>query len=140
MWVEISLFLFLAVCAVFDGLQRQIPLAAVWLGMLMAICLRMGGIIGEGNLLSAALALVPGTMIFLLAFLTKEKIGYGDGWVLLMIGLFTDFSRCFLILLTGLLAESLVVLVMLVLRKVRRDKEIAFCPFLLLGMGVLLWF
>lgn len=140
MWVEIFLFFFLAVCAVFDGLQKQIPLAAVWLGMLTAVCLRVGGVMGEVSLPSVALSLVPGAAFFLLGFVTGEKVGYGDGWVLLMIGLFLDLPRCFCILLTGLLMESLAALILLAFRKVRRDKEIPFCPFLLLGMGVLLCF
>lgn len=140
MWVEILLFFFLAVCAVFDGLQKQIPLAVVWLGMLTAICLRIGGVMGEGSLLSVALSLVPGAAFWLLSFVTREKVGYGDGWVLLMIGLFLDLPRCFLILLAGLLIESMAALVLLVFRKIRRDKEIPFCPFLLLGMGVMLCF
>lgn len=140
MWVEIILFCFLAVCAVFDGLQKQIPLAVVWLGMLSAICLRAGGVMGEVNLLSVALSLVPGAVFFLLGFISREKVGYGDGWVLLMMGLFLDLPRCFLILLTGLMIESAAALILLVFRKVRRDKEIPFCPFLLLGMGVVLCF
>lgn len=140
MWVEIFLFFFLAVCAVFDGLKKQIPLAVVWLGMLTAICLRVGGVMGEARLFSVALSLVPGAAFFLLGFVTREKVGYGDGWVLLMIGLFLDFPRCFLILLAGLLIESVAALVLLVFRKIQRDKEIPFCPFLLLGMGVMLCF
>lgn len=138
MWVEIFLFIFLAVCAVFDGLQKKIPLAAVWLGMLTAICLRAGGMMGEVDLLSAALSLVPGAIFFLLSFVTREKVGYGDGWVLLMIGLFLDLPRCFLILVAGLLIESVAALVLLALKKIQRNKEIPFCPFLLLGMGVML--
>lgn len=140
MWVEIFLFFFLAVCAVFDGLKKQIPLAVVWLGMLTAICLRVDGVMGEASLFSVALSLVPGAAFFLLGFVTREKVGYGDGWVLLMIGLFLDFPRCFLILLAGLLIESVAALVLLVFRKIQRDKEIPFCPFLLLGMGVMLCF
>ncbi len=137
MWIEIFLFIFLAVCAVFDGLQKQIPLVAVWLGILTAICLRAGGMMGEINLPAVALSLLPGAAFFLLGFITREKVGYGDGWVLLMIGLFLDLSRCFFILLAGLLIESAVALVLLALCKIRRGKEIAFCPFVLLGMGLI---
>lgn len=140
MWIEIILFLFLAVCAVFDSLQKQIPLAVVWLGMLAAVCLRANGFMGENGMVSAALSLIPGAGFFLLSFLTREKVGYGDGWVLLMIGLFSDFSRCFLILLIGLFLESAVAVVLLALKKIQRDKEIPFSPFLLLGMGVTLCF
>lgn len=140
MWVEIVLFLFLAVCAVFDGLERQVPLAAVWLGMLTAVCLRIGGAMGETSIISAVLSLLPGMGFFLLSFLTGEKVGYGDGWVLLMIGLFLGVYRCFLILLVGLLAESSLAIVLLVFGKIKRDREIPFLPFLLLGMGVVVCF
>lgn len=138
MWVDILLFLFLALCSLFDGLRKQIPLAVVWLGMLTAVCLRMNGIMGEEGVTAAALSLIPGAGFFLLSFLTREKVGYGDGWVLLMIGLFSGFSRCFLILLIGLLLESTVAVILLMLKKIQRDNEIPFSPFLLLGMGVML--
>lgn len=140
MWIEIVLFLFLAVCAVFDGFSRQIPLAVVWLGMLTAVCLHIDGVMGETSLMAVVLSLIPGAGFFLLSFLTKEKVGYGDGWALLMIGLFTGIYRCFLILLLGLMAESVVAVVLLAIGKVKRDREIPFLPFLLLGMGVVVCF
>ncbi len=136
MWIELLLFLFLAVCAVFDGLYRQIPLAVVWLGMLTAVCLQLYGGMGEAEVLAAAISLIPGLGFFLLSFLSGEKVGYGDGWALLMIGLFLGAYRCFLTLLVGLLVESAVAVVLLMLRKIKRDREIPFVPFLLLGMGV----
>lgn len=140
MWVEILLFLFLSVCAVFDGLRRQVPLAVVWLGMLTASCLRVNGFMGEAGVTGTLLSLIPGMGFLLLSFLTREKVGYGDGWVLLMIGLFSGFFQCFLILLIGLLLESTVAVILLALKKIQRDKEIPFSPFLLLGMGVTLCF
>ena len=140
MWVDILLFLFLSVCAVFDGLRKQIPLVVVWLGMLTAVCLRANGIMGEDGVTAALFSLIPGMGFFLLSFLTREKVGYGDGWVLMMIGLFSGFSRCFLILLIGLLMESVAAVILLAFKKIQRDKEIPFSPFLLLGMGVTLCF
>lgn len=140
MWVEIVLFLFLAVCAVFDGLRRRVPMAAVWLGMLVAAGLRACGAMGDTSLMAAALSLLPGAGFFLLSFLTGEKVGYGDGWTLLMIGLFLGAYRCFLILLVGLTAESIVAAALLAIGKIKRDREIPFLPFLLLGMGVVVCF
>ena len=140
MWIEIVLFLFLAVCAVYDGFSRRVPLAVVWIGMLTAVCLQIGGAMGETNIVSAALSLLPGAGFFLLSFLTREKVGYGDGWTLLMIGLFLGAYRCFLILLVGLMAESVAAVVLLVIGKIKRDREIPFLPFLLLGMGVVVCF
>jgi len=140
MWVETVLFLFLAVCAVSDGIWKKIPLAVVWLGILAAVILRLAGATGETSWMAAGLSFAPGVMFWLLSFLSGEKVGYGDGWVLLMIGLFLGAGRCFLILFAGLLAESLAVLILLAFRKVHRDGEVPFVPFLLLGMGVVVCF
>lgn len=140
MWIEFVLFLFLAVCAVFDGLYKQIPLVVVWLGMFAAVCLQIYGAMGEISMFTVAVSLLPGAGFFLLSFFSREKVGYGDGWVLLMIGLFLGVYQCFLILLVGLLAESAVAIVLLAFRKVQRDREIPFSPFLLLGLGVVVCF
>lgn len=140
MWVEFVLFLFLAVCAVFDGLYKHIPLIVVWMGMLVAVCLQINGAMGETGVLAAALSLLPGLGFFLLSFFSGEKVGYGDGWALLMIGLFLGAYRCFLILFAGLLMESVTAIALLALRKIQKDGEIPFLPFLLLGMGVVVCF
>lgn len=140
MWIEIVLFLFLAVCAVFDGFSRRVPLAVVWLGILTAACFQINGAMGETSLVAVVLSLLPGAGFFLLGFLTREKVGYGDGWTLLMIGLFVGAYRCFLILLVGLMAESAVAIVLMAIGKIKRDREIPFLPFLLLGMGVVVCF
>ncbi len=136
MWIEMTLFLFLAICAVSDGIWKRVPLAVVWLGMLTAVLLRLEGAMGESSWLSVGLSLAPGMMFWMLSFISGEKVGYGDGWVLLMIGLFLGAGRCFLVLMTGLMAESFVVLVLLAFRKVRGDGEVPFVPFLLMGLGV----
>lgn len=139
MWVEILLFCVLGICAVWDGIRKEIPLAVVWAGMTAALILRACGVMGEGAWISVVPAVLPGAAFWLLSFMTREKVGYGDGWVLMMIGLFAGLQRCFLILLAGLAAESAVALILLAAGKTTRDREIPFVPFLLFGMGVIVW-
>ena len=136
MWVEALLFFFLGICAVFDGMEKKIPLAVIWLGIIIAIVLRAQGITGEKSWFDIGMAVLPGMMFWMLSFVTREKVGYGDGWMLVMIGLFTGLWKCFLILLVGLVSESLVVLVLLAIKRVSRNRQIPFAPFLLFGMGV----
>lgn len=136
MWVEIFLFLFLGICAVCDGVEREIPLAVVWMGIIAAIALHVQGLTGDKSWLAVAISVLPGVMFWMLSFVTGEKVGYGDGWMLVMIGLFTGLWKCFLILLIGLMSESLLVLILLAVRKISKDRQIPFAPFLLLGMGV----
>lgn len=139
MRVEILLFLFLGVCALWDGIKKEIPLAVVWIGILTAIILHRVDAASEETWVTMGISLLPGIMFWMISFMTKEKVGYGDGWVLIMIGLFAGLIRCFLILLTGLIAESVILLILLIFRKVNKDGEVPFVPFLLLGLGVITW-
>ncbi|MCM1121121.1 MAG: prepilin peptidase [Eubacterium sp.] len=136
MWIEIFLFLLLGICAVIDGIKREIPIVVVWLGIAAAVILRLQGTIGEGSWRLAVLSVIPGVIFWMLSLVTGEKVGYGDGWLLVMIGLFAGLWKCFLILLIGLLAESVAMLVLLAVRRISRDHRVPFAPFLLLGMGV----
>lgn len=136
MWVEILLFFLLAICAVCDGLEKKIPLAVVWIGIVVAIVMKVQGMPGEWSWLSITLSVLPGIIFWILSLITDEKVGYGDGWILIMIGSFMGLWRCFLILLIGLVSESLVVLILMVFRRISRDRQIPFAPFLLFGMGV----
>ena len=136
MWIGILLFVLLGICAVFDGIQREIPLVVVWLGMIAAIVLHIQGLVGNQTWQAVVLSAIPGVMFWILSFITGEKVGYGDGWVLIMIGLFMGLWKCFLILMIGLISSSLVVLILLALKRVSRNYQFPFAPFLLFGVGV----
>ncbi len=139
MWVNITAFAFLGICALFDGIKREVPLVVIWIGIMTACVLQIKGAMGETSWPLVLLSMSPGICFWLLSFLTGEKVGYGDGWLLLMVGLFLGFEGCFLTLLLGLVAESVAVLILLGLKKIKRDEEVAFAPFLLVGMGLVLW-
>ena len=136
MWIEIFLFVFLGICAVCDSVERNIPLAVVWLGIITAIVLRVQGLAGNVTWQSAALSIIPGVMFWMLGFVSGEKVGYGDGWMLIMIGLFVGLWECFLILMIALVSGSVVVLILLAAGRVSKDFQLPFAPFLLFGMGV----
>lgn len=138
MWIKMLLFLLLGICALWDGIKKEIPLAVVWGGVSAAVVLHLEGVMGEETWLSLGFSFLPGIFFWMLSFMTREKVGYGDGWVLLMIGLFIGFVECFLVLMIGLMAESMILLVLLVFRKVHKDGEIPFVPFLLLGLGAVM--
>ena len=139
MWVNIILLVFLALCALWDGFKKEIPLVVVWIGIAAAVIMHASGII-EGTRLSIGISVLPASIFWIISFVTREKIGYGDGWVLLMIGLYVGFMKCVLILMAALVLESIILLVLLVLGKIHKDEEVAFVPFLLLGLGVVLCF
>lgn len=136
MWIESILSFFLIICALWDGYKKEVPLIVVWGGMLAAVILRAAGVMGERTWVILGGAFLPGVIFWIISFMTREKVGYGDGWVLMMIGLFVGGTRCFLILMLSLMMESVILLLLLAFRKIRRDAEVPFVPFLLLGLGV----
>jgi len=136
MWIEIVLFVFLGICAIWDVREKEIPLTVVWIGIAAAAILRISGATGDGTWWAAVSSLFPGVMFWVLSFVTREKVGYGDGWMLIMTGLFVGLWKCFLVLLIGLAAESMMALVLLAVKRITKDREIPFAPFLLLGLGV----
>lgn len=139
MWVKILLFGLLGICAVYDGIHKEIPLVIVWLGIAAAIVLHIQGLSGNRTWWEAALSLIPGAAFWMLGFITGGKVGYGDGWILIMIGLFVGAWKCCLTLMVGLISSSLMVLVLLAVQKVSGNHQLPFAPFLLLGMGVTVW-
>jgi leader peptidase (prepilin peptidase)/N-methyltransferase len=83
-------------------------------------------------------ALLPGVIFWAISYVTREKVGYGDGWVLLMIGLFIGAAKCIAVLVAALLAETVCLILLLAMRKIHRDDEVPFVPFLLIGLGVIM--
>lgn len=130
-------FIIVCICAIFDIRKREIPFKAVIIGGVIG-CGNCFLQISEGNLLAGemGLALLPGCFFLFLSLVSGEKVGYGDGLLLAVVGLFIGFYRCLLILCISLLLLSVTALVLLVFHKVHRNSRLPFVPFLAAGMGV----
>ena len=74
-----------------------------------------------------------GLALLFLGFVTREDIGYGDGVLVLVMGMSLGFWPSFLSLLLALGISALAGGFLLVFRKVKRNYRIPFAPFLLLG-------
>ena len=82
-------------------------------------------------------AVLPGVLLLLLAFLTREGIGYGDGAAVAVLGLWTNGWFARMAAAAGImLAGGYGVFCLLKKRK----ELIPFLPFLLLGMEVVLFY
>ncbi len=130
-------FMIVCICGVSDMRKRTIPLAAVVLGGLLGLGIDVWQM-SKGNISfgEVGLAVLPGCFFLLVSFLSREKVGYGDGLLLVVVGLFTGFYRCMVMVSIGLLLLSVTALVLLVLHKVHRNSKLPFVPFLAAGMGV----
>lgn len=139
MWIVTVLFFFLLICTITDCRKREIPFIIVCIGIFTAFILHVAGMISWTNPIAIGTAAIPGGFFWILSFVSKEKVGYGDGWLLLMIGMFVGYERCILTLMFALVLESLVALPLLVMHRIKKDGELAFAPFLLIGVGITAW-
>ena len=83
--------------------------------------------------------LLPGIFILVLAKITREAVGYGDGLILLFIGPSLGFWECIGIFFIGLLGVFLAAVLVALFFGRKKGLEIPFIPFLLTGLAVTLW-
>lgn len=134
--VGAMLFVFLGLAAYFDCRFRRIPWSVLGMGAIfMIICNILQWKEFKMEILPAVL---PGMFLLMLAWLTKEGIGYGDGISVLLLGGMVGFKNCIWVLCISLLLLSMVGLVLLVVRRVERKTKIPYLPFLLVAEGMLL--
>ncbi len=119
-----------------DYYKQKIPLWMIGISCVIAIVLRtILFFLGETdiNLMGFVAALLPGCVFLLLAFVTREQIGYGDGMILTIIGILYPIWRVMVVTGIALLIISVMSIVLLVLKKGNRYTRLPFVPFLFLG-------
>lgn len=78
--------------------------------------------------------LVPGMAAFLLAFLTREQIGYGDAACLAVLGIVIPGDIILGAVMGGLILLSVCSVILLIRKKATRKTALPFLPFLTAGM------
>ncbi len=95
----------------------------------------LGGILQFNYIKDSGLEIVGGVLIgvvlLILAKVTGEKIGYGDGWVLAVSGLYLGFRGNMYLLLLSLFGASIVSISLLLFKKATRKTELPFVSFML---------
>lgn len=85
---------------------------------------------------SLCFRILPGAFLLFTALLSEEKIGYGDGAAVLVLGLWTSGIFCLLTVSIGLLLAGIYGTLLLLSGK--KNCRIPFMPFLLTAMEVML--
>ncbi len=75
-------------------------------------------------------ALMPGIGLILLAFLTKDKLGYADGITVLLVGALRGLVLCLQSLMLALFLLMCVFGVLIACKKADRKTKLPFIPFL----------
>lgn len=123
-----SVWVLLAVACVFDLVYKKIPFLLIISGGAVGCIAIVTEGVGEMNL---CYALIPGMLLLLIAFMTKEKVGYGDGLLLIVLGLLEGAGECLGDLLIGLFLVVIFAMVLLIFGKKGKNTMIPFAPFLM---------
>jgi prepilin signal peptidase PulO-like enzyme (type II secretory pathway) len=96
---------------------------------------------GTGSItaVSIAIDMLPGIMFLLISWTTNEKIGYGDGMMILIIGLIMHSQLCITAVAIGLVISSMFSVIMIFTKRMNLRTRIPFIPFLTIGVGISLW-
>lgn len=140
MWkiAEGAVLVYLACCTREDIRKKEISvrlLGAGTLGICLAVLLwNREGI--EDSLAGAA----AGAFFFLAGKVTRQAIGYGDCWMITLLGLFLGVWKLLVLLLTAFILAALAGGIGMVWKKWDGKKRLPFFPFLLAGyLGVMCW-
>lgn len=148
MFAEIGAIILLTVCGIFDLKWKKIPVWAFVAGGVWAIICFFLRCFGEGDFAQsvvwqeiggAAAAVLPGVIFLILSFLTEKKVGYGDGLLLIILGLMEGMKAVAFTCCMGLFLQSLVAVFLVIFKKANKQTEIPFVPFLFLARIILVF-
>ena len=84
-------------------------------------------------------ALIPGILLLLTAYLSKEAIGYGDGLLVLASGPVFGLMRVMEGVWLAFFFSALFSIILILLHKAKRKTTFPFIPFLASAMGVIVF-
>lgn len=142
MWERIGYLctaVLLACHSVADIRKQCIPGRSLAAGVLISCGWTMGkSLLGIQSWMELGAGMAPGLVVLLLARVTREQVGRGDGWELMVMGNSMGLEDCLLALGIALAGIFLFSAVLLSLGKAEKSTRIAFVPFLETGVVLLL--
>ena len=136
MW-KVGIFLiYLLILSIFDIRERRISVLLLAAGSIFTgIVVTYELFAGYISWLQPVLGSLPGIFLLLVAWFSK-KAGYADGVVLLWIGVLYGYREGLSILGVSLFLVSMTSVLLLILRKVKKQTRIPYIPFLAVGFTI----
>lgn len=128
---EIGLVCLFGLTAFDDIKTKQVRLAEI-IGF-GALGLLFNAIYQPHSLLSIFGGVMIGCLIYIYSIVSNEKIGKGDGLIVMVAGLYLGFSETVMLLWISSTLAAVVGTIMVKKHGARMDIELPFVPFLLMG-------
>lgn len=122
------------VSSIMDIRSRRLPIWMLGLGGVLTI---LTALYQDNTCFEVLRGMLPGVVLLLIAFGTK-KAGYGDGIVMVFLGMLLGGEKSLMLFGFSLFLISVFALVLLALRKVGRNTGMPFLPFLTVAWTVMI--
>lgn len=125
-----------ALCIVFvsvyrDIRQHRINIYLLIAGSLLAVFTR---VLADAPLKEGIVGCIPGILFIICGYMTRHAIGYGDGWMFMIIGMCLGIRESVLVLSICLIFIAIYGLFMMVVRKKSRKTAVAVMPWLFFSL------
>jgi Type IV leader peptidase family. len=125
------LLVFLGVNTVSDIKTKRIINWSAWVFGIFGLI--YGFVTKELSISQALVASLPGLIFLVISKVTQESMGYGDGIVVLVMGIYINIQRLISSLGIALMLAAIWSIILIVLFKKKKQSEFPFLPFVLLG-------
>ena len=140
MTIDICILILMLIGSVVDIRKQEVPIWALGAGILLSgIKVAMDVISGSFDPVGIALSLIPGAVFLILALVTGQGVGCGDGLMLLCIGPAFGLYRLSLGLFISLFICSMFSGILLLMKRAKGGTRIPYIPFLTIGMGAMIF-
>ena len=134
---DLVLGCFLFICALCDFKERRIPVLLLIFMNVVAVFFHCFS--PKVNFVSAGVGVLIGILFLGISKWTKEAVGYGDSWLMLIFGIYLGGFRVLQLLLVASLLSGVVSLFGLCVLKWKRNNTLPFVPFMLVSYLGVMW-
>ena len=128
--METVIMVVLCLFSIYDIRKYAIPAVPALAGLLLSVVYSVYGCVaGSRDWIDILCGLLPGAGMLMVARVT-DKAGYGDGIVLMALGILHGFRDGLFLLCSSLLLLSLCSVILLAMKKVKGNSRMPYIPFL----------
>ena len=132
---QIILAMGLFINAILDIKKRQISVLVV---LLMAI-FEIGYKFYYDLILfpECILSIIPGLIMIIISFFSEQSIGYGDGLLVMCLGLYMMVEQILFIGIISVTIAGVFAIILVIFGHKKKNYEIPFVPFMVIGYGMM---
>lgn len=136
--IQVVLVLVLLVIASIEDIRKREISGTVLLGLagVSLVCSVLSVYRGHSTFSDVAMSFLPGAVVILLAWITREGIGYGDGLLLIAMGPVIGLRGIVMGLVIAFFAGGVLSIILMIFKKVGKRYSFPFVPFMTIGMVV----